>query len=91
MDSVLEVLGWLCLGLGALFAVPALFALIAARHRGHRGAHRGDAGPKRAEAWSELRGGTIGMAIGLSDVAGRAAHGVSLVAGDRSVVRDRDH
>jgi hypothetical protein len=75
MDSVLQVLGWLCLGLGALFAVPALVALIALRHPGHRGAHRGDPGSKRAEARSDLGACTTAMAVGLSDVAGRAAHG----------------
>jgi hypothetical protein len=75
MDSVLQVLGWLLLALGAVFAVPALVALIARRHPGGRGAHRSDARPKRAEAWSALGAGTIAMAIGLSDVAGRAAHG----------------
>src|SRR5580704_18675236 len=76
MDSVLQVLGWLLLALGAVFAVPALVALIARRHPGSRGAHRSDARPNRAKAWSDLGAGTSAMAIGLSDVAGRAAHGV---------------
>jgi hypothetical protein len=76
MDSVLQVLGWLLLALGAVFAVPALVALIARRHPGGRGAHRSDARPNRAKAWSDLGAGTSAMAIGLSDVAGRAAHGV---------------
>ncbi len=75
MDSVLEVLGWLLLALGAVLAVPALVALIARRHPGGRGAHRSDARPKRTEAWSDLGGCTNAMAIGLTDVVGRAAHG----------------
>jgi hypothetical protein len=72
---VLEILGWLCLGLGGLLAPPALYALIAARHRGHRGAHSSDPGAKRSEAWSDLGACTGAMAVGLSDVVGRAAHG----------------
>jgi cobalamin synthase len=57
MSSLLDVLAWLCIGLGAVFTALPLRAL--ARSPSAHGA-------KKANTWAELRAGLSGVSVGLA-------------------------
>jgi hypothetical protein len=63
MSTLVRVLAWLCIGLGALYSAEKLARLV--RSRGAR-KQRGERPPTASEAWSSIRTYVLTAAVGLS-------------------------